>query len=177
MPGNHPALLKADNEKLRGLLAEVAHCLRTSDEQPLYWEEEFASRIYRALSQQAEPVCDWPTCECALDLDKCKVQSVEPAPAQDERETVSHDAELYGIGFMVDGVRVSPDRVTIQYGRSAQTEQQPIRLPQRKNLDGLLDPESKRAGRAYNEALEDVELLNAAPIAQTALPTQGAVEQ
>jgi hypothetical protein len=52
--------------------------------------------------------------------------------------------------------------------RPAQTEQQPIRLPQRKNLDGLLDPESKRAGRAYNEALEDVELLNAAPIAQTA---------
>ena len=50
----------------------------------------------------------------------------------------------------------------------AQIEQQPIRLPQRKNLDGLLDPESKRAGRAYNEALEDVELLNAAPIAQTA---------
>lgn len=53
---NHPALLQAENEKLRGLLSEVAHCLRTSDEQPLYWEEEFASRIYRALSQQAEPV-------------------------------------------------------------------------------------------------------------------------
>ena len=102
-------------------------------------------------------------CECVA-----AANETEPAPAQDERETVSHDAELYGIGFMVDGVRVSPDRVTIQYGRSAQTAQQPIRLPQRKNLDGLLDPESKRAGRAYNEALEDVELLNAAPIAQTA---------
>lgn len=50
----------------------------------------------------------------------------------------------------------------------AQTEQRPVRLPQRKNLDGLLDPASKRAGMAYNEALEDVELLNTPPIAQTA---------
>lgn len=35
-----------------------------------------------------------------------------------------------------------------------------IVMPGRKNIDGLLSPESKRAGRAYNEALEDVELLN-----------------
>lgn len=58
------------------------------------------------------------------------------------------------------------ERIVAALTRPAQTEQRPVRLPQRKNLDGLLDPASKRAGMAYNEALEDVELLNTRP-AQT----------
>lgn len=109
----------------------------------------------------------------------------EQAQAQDERQAF----EAWMVE--VEGARIRPrfDRVTAgpfadeyrdgriqgawnvwqaRAARPTQTEQQPIRLPQRKNLDGLLDPESKRAGRAYNEALEDVELLNAAPIAQAA---------
>ena len=83
---------KAENERLRGLLAEVAHCLRTSDEQPLYWEEEFASRIYRALSQQAEPTGTFT----AVDMATAAAQgfrdgqaAVEPAPAQDGREVAA----------------------------------------------------------------------------------------
>lgn len=52
-------------------------------------------------------------------------QQAEPAQAQDERDAVYRDAELYGIGFMVDGVRVHPSRVTVQYSatRPAHTAQ------------------------------------------------------
>ena len=48
-------------------------------------------------------------------IDEALSQQAEPVTAQDEREAVSRDAELYGIGFMVDGVRVHPSRVTVQY--------------------------------------------------------------
>ncbi|QLI49428.1 hypothetical protein vBPaeMUSP18_57 [Pseudomonas phage vB_PaeM_USP_18] len=72
----------AENEKLRGLLREFAGSYRAR--QP----EELLSRTDAALSHQTEPECSWPTCECALDLDKCKVRQAEPATAQDEREAV-----------------------------------------------------------------------------------------
>jgi hypothetical protein len=102
--------------------------------------------------------------------------AVEQAPAEDEHQPVGWHTDDH----LTDKSATTYDREVADrwrgkgwpvyelYARPAQTEQQPIRLPQRKNLDGLLDPESKRAGRAYNEALEDVELLNTAPIAQTA---------
>ncbi|MCF6780873.1 hypothetical protein [Stutzerimonas stutzeri] len=83
----HPAVAEhvmEENERLRGLLAEVAHCLRTTDEQPLYWEENLASRIYRALSQQAEPVRSPGTEDAATMLAN---GSQEPAPAQGELPT------------------------------------------------------------------------------------------
>ncbi|EWC39609.1 hypothetical protein [Stutzerimonas stutzeri] len=52
-------------------------------------------------------------------------QQAEPAPAQDEREAFERDVNLFGVGFLVDGIRVSPDRVVMQYstGRPAQTGQ------------------------------------------------------
>ncbi|WP_312911025.1 hypothetical protein [Stutzerimonas nitrititolerans] len=112
----HPAVAEhvmQENEKLRGLLGKCV--IRFRDYLNDDFDEEDVSAIEGlmhaasvALSQQAEPV--------------------EPVPAQDEREAVSRDAELYGIGFMVDGVCVHPSRVTVQYSaaRPAQTEQQPV---------------------------------------------------
>jgi len=86
----HPAVAEhvmQENVRLRGLLVEVAHCLRTSDEQPLYWEEKFASRIYRDLSQQAEPECGCcgQTGECDDDCDSRLFAKADAAPAQDDR--------------------------------------------------------------------------------------------
>lgn len=53
----------------------------------------------------------------------CKVCMQELAALKqsisDEREAFQRDVELAGIGFMVDGMRVSPDRVTVQYANSA----------------------------------------------------------
>ena len=120
---------KAENEKLREVLSRIANlpmyqCSTEND----YRLSAAKAMAVAALSQQPEPTDTFT----AVDMATAAAQgfrdgqaAVEPAPAQDERETVSHDAELYGIGFMVDGVRVSPDRVTIQYARPAQTEQQP----------------------------------------------------
>lgn len=127
----HPAVAEhvmEENEKLRGLLAEVAHCLRTTDEQPLYWEENLASRIYRALSQQAEP-----------------------APAQDERE---ESAEALFEHYLQNAIDNAPEPLRrlgehlshvldedrwataerllngaiVALTRPAQTEQQPIHV-------------------------------------------------
>lgn len=84
-------------------------------------------------ANEAEPVrCEY--CDGTGDvhradgewLGECKeCDAAEPAPAQDERDAVYRDAELYGIGFMVDGVRVHPSRVTVQYSatRPAHTAQ------------------------------------------------------
>jgi len=138
---NHPALLQAENEKLRGLLSEVAHCLRTSDEQPLYWEEEFASRIYRALSQKAEHTDTFT----AVDMATAAAQgfrdgqaAVEQAAAQDEREAKAWPA-LAGIGrdsghprAVVLYLRHEPSDEHLRMiqealrTRPAQTEQQPV---------------------------------------------------
>jgi predicted RNA-binding Zn-ribbon protein involved in translation (DUF1610 family) len=127
---------KAENERLRGLLAEVAHCLRTTDEQPLYWEENLASRIYRTLSQQAEP-CG--TCEPEgvmatdgsgpFDCPDCGKKAAarngsettetrataglegaaQPAQAQDERE--AFEAEARKLLYVLDREAISGEYI------------------------------------------------------------------
>ncbi len=139
------------------------------------------SQDHAALCQQSETTDTYT----AVDMATAAAQgfrdgqaAVEQAAAKDETEPV-YQFQWREIGegdwmacshswFRFCEASPEHDTRVVEVARPAQTEQQPIRLPQRKNLDGLLDPESKRAGRAYNEALEDVELLNAAPIAQTA---------
>lgn len=129
-------------------------------------------RLRLILAQQAEPV--------------------EPATAQDERYArgVTIEKDVFGTVHIKLG---DFDYVQIQYQypytdnasqnalakrivelltRPAQTEQQPVRLPERKRT-GHLPKEYKtmtvvRAGiEAYNRALDDVAALNAIPIAQT----------
>ena len=46
-----------------------------------------------ALSQQAEPECEWPTCECALEPERCK--QAEPAPAAVPDSSDTFYAGLY----------------------------------------------------------------------------------
>lgn len=48
--------------------------------------------------------------------------------SENQKELIDRDAELYGIAFLVDGVRVKPDRVVVQYGyqASAEPEQEPV---------------------------------------------------
>jgi hypothetical protein len=137
---------KAENEMLRELLRDVEFRGALTG-----WEPGLIGQITAALAQQAEPTETYT----AVDMATAAAQAfrdgqaaVDPAAAQDERETVSHDAELYGIGFMVDGVRVSPDRVTIQYGRPAQTEQKPEQM----NISPLLNAGAALSNIAFNLA-------------------------
>ncbi len=112
----------------------------------------------------------------------------EPAPAQDEREAVERFSPTTSVphcgraseveAYMTDDddgeymAVAQHERIVAALTRPAQTEQQPIRLPERKRTDHL-PKEYKtmsvvRAGlEAYNRALDDVAALNAAPIAQT----------
>lgn len=48
--------------------------------------------------------------------------------SKSQKELIDRDAELYGIAFLVDGVRVSPDKVVIKYGAQAGAapEQEPV---------------------------------------------------
>lgn len=108
---------KAENEGLRGLLTTLRVSLNLDDtEYGLSQQEKraLAAEIDAALSQQPEPDCDWPTCECALQPERCRQcdpsptdtftavdmatasaqgfrdgqAAVEPAPAQDEQHHV-----------------------------------------------------------------------------------------
>lgn len=116
-------------------------------------------RLRLILAQQAEPV--------------------EPATAQDEREMTADRAAYLMRRFKSEEKMLGPnEQAAIDYvlgllsTRPAQTEQQPVRLPERKRT-GHLPKEYKtmtvvRAGiEAYNRALDDVAALNAIPIAQT----------
>lgn len=100
--------MNSENEKLRALLQQALDML---EEQALHIEAEMQPASKKLLNQ----------IRAALS------QQAEPAQAQDERDAVYRDAELYGIGFMVDGVRVHPRRVTVQCSaaRTAQNEQKP----------------------------------------------------
>ncbi|WP_312115210.1 hypothetical protein [Stutzerimonas nitrititolerans] len=156
----HPAVAEhvmEENEKLRGLLGKCVIRFRDYlnddlDEEDVSAIEGLMHAASVALSQQAEPV--------------------EPAPAQDEREAFEE----------FQSQRPSHWRITnraaweaaLKYAaenyRPAQTEQQPIRVPDRKNpLDhGHMDPEQFLA-EGWNEAIDEVARLNAAPVAQTEL--------
>ena len=83
-----------------------------------------------AASTEQE-VCDWPTCECALDLDKCKVQSVEPAPAQDEREAFERETRY----------------IVIKRSDLAKLDQAGLLRPE--SLDGLVDICGRLPPREY----------------------------
>lgn len=82
-------------------------------------------------AQQGEAVCDWPTCECALDLDKCKVQSVEPAPAQDGREAFERETRY----------------IVIKRSDLAKLDQAGLLRPE--SLDGLVDICGRLPPREY----------------------------
>lgn len=82
-------------------------------------------------TKQGEAVCDWPTCECALDLDKCKVQSVEPAPAQDEREAFERETRY----------------IVIKRSDLAKLDQAGLLRPE--SLDGLVDICGRLPPREY----------------------------
>lgn len=185
---------KAENDRLREALRwyeeKVAECRKIGslgDNARQALDRDGGFRARDALSQQPEPTDTFT----AVDMATAAAQgfrdgqaAVEPATAQDEpvAKTVPIPADiaraiawgehwdvLEAIGSLRCLLADSEGDDDIAFPDSpAQTEQQPVRLPQRKNLDGLLDPASKRAGMAYNEALEDVELLNTPPIAQTA---------
>ncbi len=110
-----------------------------------------------------------------------RAKRIEPDPSIAACEAITHR--------MVDAFKVAfhqHQRMAVTYdesvhiglaaalsARPAQTEQQPVRLPERKRTEHL-PKEYKtmtvvRAGlEAYNRALDDVAALNAAPIAQTA---------
>ena len=152
------------------------------------WQE----RAARPAQTEQQPVATWMGTDwnaqqqliahlCKLepgtDLYAAPIAQTAPQQEQSGLNDDSKEAAMqkaFELGGLEDGsYHLESDELELVIraalsARPAQTEQQPIRLPQRKNLDGLLDPESKRAGMAYNEALEDVELLNTPPIAQTA---------
>ncbi len=115
-------------------------------------------------------------------------QQGEPAPAQDEPSTLAAPFDLNEFarragqmmaehdfhGFEPIALAIAEELLGAKAEPvPAQTEQQSIRLPERKRTEHL-PKEYKtmtvvRAGlEAYNRALDDVAALNAAPIAQTA---------
>lgn len=106
-------------EQARGLLREAQPYVTARAVGPME-TSHLLSRIRASLSQQAEPECDWPTCECALDPDKCKVQTVEPAPAQDEREA---RALFEQMGLIADDEQCIQMLAAALATRPAQTEQ------------------------------------------------------
>ncbi len=182
---------KAENDRLREVLSRIANlpmyqCSTEND----YRLSAAKAMAVGALTHQADPT-ETTEAYTAVDMATAAAQgfrdgqaAVEQAPVQDEREAVERFSPTTSVphcgraseveAYMTeddDGeyMTVSQhERIVAALTRPAQTEQRPVRLPQRKNLDGLLDPASKRAGMAYNEALEDVELLNTPPIAQPA---------
>lgn len=176
----------AENERLRGLLDGVRKLTKSQRMDNLVWSMH-EGRIKAALSQQAEPVCDWPTCECALDPDKCKVQSVVPAPAQDEQpddfyedvydqlcEMLEPHADRLGMPGPLPASVVESYGMLLEHflnTRPAQTEQQqsgwklvPVDLTQEMNDAGrkLLAQGSVPLSKVFRA------ILDAAPIAQTA---------
>lgn len=96
--------MNSENEKLREALADLVCLAKDCIENITDDEYAVIVRAEDALTQQVEPV-----------------------PAQDDRVAVYRDAELYGIGFMVDGVRVHPSRVTVQYSATRPRRQSRIR--------------------------------------------------
>ncbi|WP_313308705.1 hypothetical protein [Stutzerimonas nitrititolerans] len=189
----HPAVAEhvmKENERLRGLLLSVLNTPRgTSGRIILEPDEEAAIRA--ALSQQAE------TAPAQDERWAVHAQGPDELYAAFSREDAEQHAAALNALSMPAGIQVSAivvespwpaaehwkylaeqerDHVAELRSRAtrpAQTEQQPIRLPERKRTDHL-PKEYKtmtvvRAGlEAYNRALDDVAALNAAPIAQTA---------
>jgi hypothetical protein len=204
--------VKAENEKLRGLLTEAFNSLCDGlEEGPLESEASLADRarafqIKDALSQQSEPVRSPGTEDSAsMDSDSTQEQftavdmataaaqgfrdgqKAEPAPAQDERPATGVTIEKDMLGTV--HIKVGDfDYVQIKYQypytdnasqnalakrivglltRSAQTEQQPIRMPPRAD-ESQGDAFDTQLAEAYNSALDEVARLNAAPVAQPA---------
>lgn len=167
MPIKHPALLKAENERLRGLLHGAHDTIRNLAEDLDEDEDEFQATIGQIAEielalghQQTGPECEWPTCECALEPERCKQcdtstadtytavdmataaaqgfrdeqAAVEPAAAQDERKTiiVNLQRECARLGALTNELE---QRLAT---RPAQTEQQPVAMVQ-KGLPELLE--------------------------------------
>lgn len=191
---------KAENDRLREALSRIANlpmyqCSTEND----YRLSAAKAMAVGALTHQADPA-ETTEAYTARDMATAAAQgfrdgqaAVEPAPAQDELPAggVTIEKDIFGTVHIKMG---DFDYIQIQYQypytdnasqnvlakriaelltRPAQTEQQPIRMPERKRTEHL-PKEYKtmtvvRAGlEAYNRALDDVAALNATPIAQTA---------
>lgn len=146
--------MNSENEKLRALLKEA-----------------------RVTFEMWKDVA--PAISLCADIDRALSQQAEPAPAQDEREAFEARMRLGGYSNPEkhpDGSYVSSAMELWWQGwkayaawlrnRPAQTEQQPIRLPQRADTSHG-DAFDTQLAEAYNAALDEVARLNAAPIAQT----------
>lgn len=132
-------------EQVRGLLREALN------EAPEMMGEEWVAAAKAALSKQAEPVCDW----CAgaghdFYGDKCIYCRSEPAPAQDERELMElidqrDSAEEWANKLAAaiaahTGADIGEHSnmncpwaealEAIENARPAQTEQQPVTVPE-----------------------------------------------
>lgn len=157
MPINHPALLKAENEKLREALRwyeeKVAECRKIGslgDNARQALDRDGGFRARDALSQQAEPTDTYT----AVDMATAAAQgfrdgqaAMEPAPAKDEREAKAWPA-LAGIGrdsghprAVVLYLRHEPSDEHLRMiqealrTRPAQTEQQPAYVECRECTD------------------------------------------
>lgn len=87
------AALEADEEGV--LFGYMDRSVRVSQEAyAIFLDRERALEAQvAALSQQAEPECEWPTCECALEPERCK--QAEPAPAAVPDSSDTFYAGLY----------------------------------------------------------------------------------
>lgn len=148
---------KAENERLRGLLEELHPYVRGCS-------SELWDRYHAALSRQADPCVFHDS-----DREACQQYSgqvpCEPAPAQDEREAFKRALHSQKV-FKLSSATIDAAEWA-WFSRPAQTEQQPIRLPQRADTSHG-DAFDTQLAEAYNAALDEVTRLNAAPIAQTA---------
>lgn len=169
--------MNSENEKLRGLLGEVRVLLANSSYK-ISGTAALMHSIDAALSQQAE--LTGPGLAFALTGGR-HGEPDEPARAQDERHSgllERIDAAIKAFTSGRASMHVPPEPTDVDFvleecrkfivaTRPAQTEQKPIRLPQRADTSHG-DAFDTQLAEAYNAALDEVARLNAAPIAQAA---------
>jgi len=133
---------KAENDRLRGLLEAALYYVPSN-------KTELRTLIDNALSQQAEPDCDWPTCECALQPERCK--QCDPSPT--DTYTAVDMATAAAQGFR-DG-QAAAEQAAVQDERDA--HQYAFEVGGTEDGNYILTPEElDEVVRRANESYEDV---------------------